>query len=93
MSVRGTLERTSLLDVQLQVGRELPEAASGVTDDIRVTTEGTDPIAHAAAATVHQVQGCRGQVASHSAAAYEPTFFVGEVHDLKCMAQSDVPIA
>ncbi len=39
------------------------------------------------------VQGCRGQVASHGPAAYEPTFFVGKVHDLKCMAQSDVPIA
>ena len=88
----GALERAALLDVQLQVGSEFAGVAPGGADSIRITTERADPISNAAAAGVHQVQGCRRQLTCHGAAAHKPTFFVGEVHDLECMAQGEVSI-
>jgi hypothetical protein len=87
------LEPAALLDVQLQVRNELAAATLGATDGVWITTERTDPIAHAAAAGIHQIERCRIQPAGHGAAADQSTFFVGEVHDLECMAQPDVPIA
>jgi hypothetical protein len=39
----GALERTALLDVQLQVGSEIAGTPSGMTERIRITTEGADP--------------------------------------------------
>src|SRR5256885_3679279 len=42
----GALECAALLDMQLQVGSEIAGTASGMTEGIRITAEGEDPIAH-----------------------------------------------
>src|SRR5512138_616605 len=86
------VERTTLLDVQLDVGGDRPALALHARELRRIAADERDAFANGLAAPAHEREARLGQRTDHRLAADEATFLVLEHDDLERMPRDHVPL-
>src|SRR6185436_7203525 len=87
------IENSTLLDVQLEIRRDLTVAASNVSELRRISTNEFNPIANRLPAATHEIELFLSQLAVHRTTAYQSAFLVLKDHDFKRMPRRHIVLS